>query len=64
MRRKKKLKVGMLVNVINRYTSEVMPEIYVITYNMSGGVWQISPVSDMTITRHYHTKQLVEVKCE
>ena len=64
MRRKKRLKVGMLVNIINRYTSEVMPEIYVITYNMSGGVWQVSPVSDMTITRHYHTKQLVEVKCE
>ena len=64
MRRKKNLKVGMLVNIINRYTSEVMPEIYVITYNMSGGVWQVSPVSDMTITRHYHTKQLVEVKCE
>ena len=62
MRRKKRLKVGMLVNVINRYTSEVMPEIYVITFNMSGGVWQVSPVSDMTITRHYHTKQLVEVK--
>ena len=52
----------MLVNVINRYTSEIMPEIYVITFNMSGGVWQVSPVSDMTITRHYHTKQLVEVK--
>jgi hypothetical protein len=64
MRRKKRLKVGMLVNIINRYTSEVMPEIYIITYNMSGGVWQVSPVSDMTITRHYHTKQLVEVKCE
>ena len=64
MRRKKKLKVGMLVRVINRHTSEVMPEIYVITYNMSGGVWQISPVSNMDITRHYHTKQLVEVKCE
>ena len=62
MRRKKRLKVGMLVNVINRYTSEIMPEIYVITFNMSGGVWQVSPVSDMTITRHYHTKQLVEVK--
>ena len=61
MRRKKRLKVGMLVNIINRYTSEVMPEIYVITFNMSGGVWQVSPVSDMSITRHYHTKQLVEV---
>ena len=64
MRRKKRLKVGMLVNIINRYTSEVMPEIYVITFNMSGGVWQVSPVSDMTITRHYHTKQLVEVVCK
>ena len=62
MRRKKKLKVGMLVRVINRHTSEIMPEIYVITYNMSGGVWQISPVSNMDITRHYHTKELVEVK--
>ena len=62
MRRKKRLKVGMLVKIINRYTSEVMPEIYVITFNMSGGVWQVSPVSDMTITRHFHTKQLVEVK--
>ena len=61
MRRKKNLKVGKLVRVINRYTSEVMPEIYVITFNMSGGVWQVSPVSDMSITRHYHTKQLVEV---
>ena len=64
MRRKNNLKVGKLVRVINRYTSEVMPEIYIITYYMSGGVWQISPVSDMTITRHYHTKSLKEVICE
>ena len=64
MRNKKNLKVGKLVRVINRYTSEIMPEIYIITYNMSGGVWQISPVSDMTITRHYHTKSLKEVKCK
>jgi len=64
VRRKNNLKVGKLVRVINRYTSEVMPEIYIITYYMSGGVWQISPVSDMTITRHYHTKSLKEVICE
>ena len=64
MRNKKNLKVGKLVRVINRHTSEVMPEVYIITYYMSGGVWQISPVSNMDITRHYHTKSLVEVKCE
>ena len=62
MRRKKKLKIGMLVNVINRHTSEIMPEIYVIVERVVGGLWEISPVSDMTIRRHYHTKQLVEVK--
>ena len=64
MRNKKNLKVGKLVRVINRYTSEVMPEIYIITYYMSGGVWQISPVTNMSITRHFHTKELVEVVCE
>ena len=64
MRNKKGLKVGMLVNVINRHNSEVMPEIYLITFYMSGGVWQISPVTNMSITRHFHTKQLVEVICE
>ena len=63
MRNKKGLKVGKLVRVINRYTSEVMPEVYVITFNMGEGTWQISPVTIMSITRHYHTKQLVEVVC-
>ena len=64
MRRKKNLKVGKLVRVINRYTSEVMPEIYIITYNMGEGTWQISPITNPSITRHFHTKQLVEVVCE
>ena len=64
MRRKKRLKVGLLVQVINRHNSEVMPEIYVIILKMVGGLWEISPVSDMDITRHYHTKSLKEVKCE
>ncbi len=64
MRNKKGLKVGMLVNVINRHNSEVMPEIYVIILEMVGGLWECSPVSDMTITRHYHTKSLKEVLCE
>jgi hypothetical protein len=64
MRRKKQLKVGMLVQVINRHNSEVMPEVYVIIEKMVGGLWEISPVSDMTITRHYHTKSLKEVLCE
>ena len=64
MRRKKRLKVGMLVQVINRRNSEVMPEVYVIVERMVGGLWEISPVSDMTITRHYHTKSLKEVICE
>lgn len=64
MRRKKKLKVGLLVNVINRYTSEVMPEVYVIVYSLGGGVWVISPVGDLTIERHFHTKQLKEVICK
>ena len=64
MRNKKGLKVGKLVRVINRYTSEVMPEVYVITFNMGEGTWQISPITNMSITRHYHTKQLVEVLCK
>ena len=64
MRRKKKLKVGMLVNVINRFTSEVMPEVYVIVLHLDGGVWEVSPISDLTIKRHFHTNQLVEVKCK
>ena len=62
MRNKKNLKVGKLVRVIDRYTSEVMPEIHIITYYMSGGVWQISPMSNLSMTRHYHTKSLEEVK--
>jgi len=64
MRNKKNLKIGKLVQVINRYTSEVMPEIYIITYYMGEGTWQISPITNMSITRHFHTKQLKEVKCK
>ncbi len=64
MRRKKQLRVGMLVQVINRHNSEVMPEIYVIMLKMVGGLWEVAPVSDMTISRHYHTKSLEEVICE
>ena len=64
MRNKKGLKVGMLVQVINRHNSEVMPEIYVIVEGLGDGLWECSPVSDMTITRHYHTKSLEEVICE
>ena len=62
MRNKKNLKVGKLVRVINRYTSEVMPEIYIITFYMGEGTWQISPMSNLSMTRHFHTRQLVEVK--
>jgi len=54
----------MLVQVINRHNSEVMPEVYVIVEGLGEGLWEISPVSDMTITRHYHTKSLEEVICE
>ena len=57
-------KVGGLVNVINRYTSEVMPEVYVIVYHLDEGVWGISPISDLTIRRHYYTIQLKEVICK
>ena len=64
MKNNEHLKVGMLVRVINMYTSEVMPEVYIITYDMSGNVWQISPITNMSITRHFHSKQLVEVTCE
>ena len=64
MRNKKGLKVGKLVQVINRHNSEVMPEVYVIVEGLGDGLWEISPVSDMTITRHYHTKSLEEVICE
>jgi len=64
MRRKKQLRVGMLVQVINRHNSEVMPEVYVIVEGLGEGLWEISPVSDMTISRHYHTKSLKEVICE
>ena len=64
MRRKKRLKIGMLVQVINRHTSKVMPEVYVIVEGLGEGLWEISPVSDMTITNHFHTKSLKEVICE
>ena len=64
MRNKKGLKVGMLVQVINRHNSEVMPEIYVIVEGLGDGLWELSLVSDMTISRHYHTKSLKEVICK
>ena len=64
MRNKKGLKVGMLVQVINRHNSEVMPEIYVIVEGLGDGLWEISPISDLTITKNFHTKSLKEVKCE
>ena len=64
MRRKKQLEVGLLVQVINRHTSEVMSEVYVIVEGLGEGLWEISPISDMSITRHYHIKSLKEVLCE
>ena len=64
MSNKKKIKIGKLVQVINRYTGEVMPEIYIVTFYMGEGVWHISPIMNTSITRHFHTKELVEVLCE
>ena len=64
MRRKKRLKVGLLVQVINRHNSKVMSEVHVIVEGLGEGLWEISPVSDMTITKHYHTKSLKEVVCK
>ena len=64
MPRKKGLKVGMLVQVINRHTSEVMPQVYVLVEGLGEQLWEISPVSDMSRVRYFHTKQLVEVICK
>ena len=64
MRNKKGLKVGTLVQVINRYNSEVFPEVWVIVDYLSGGLWEVSPISDLTITKNFHTKSLKEVICK
>ena len=64
MPKKKRLKVGMLVQVINRHTSEVMPQLYVLVEGLGEQLWEISPVSDMSRVKYFHTKQLKEVVCK
>ena len=64
MPKKKRLKVGMLVQVINRHTSEVMPQVYVLIEGLGEQLWETSPVSDMSRVKYFHTKQLKEVVCE
>ena len=58
MSKKKRLKVGMLVQVINRRNSEVMPQIYVLVEALGEELWEISPVSNMSRVKYFHTKQL------
>jgi hypothetical protein len=62
--KKKRLKVGMLVQVINRRNSEVMPQIYVLVEALGEELWEISPVSDMSRVKYFHTKQLKVVLCK
>jgi hypothetical protein len=62
--KKKRLKVGMLVQVINRRNSEVMPQIYVLVEALGEELWEISPVSNMSRVRYFHTKQLKVVLCK
>ena len=64
MSKKKRLKVGMLVQVINRRNSEVMPQIYVLIEALGEELWEISPVSNMSRVRYFHTKQLKVVVCK
>lgn len=64
MSKKKRLKVGMLVQVINRRNSEVMPQIYVLVEALGEELWEISPVSNMSRVRYFHTKQLKAVLCK
>ena len=64
MSKKKRLKVGMLVQVINRRNSEVMPQIYVLIEALGEELWEISPVSDMSRVKYFHTKQLKVVLCK
>ena len=66
MSKKKRLKVGMLVQVINRRNSEVMPQIYVLIEALGEELWEISPVSNMCWSRHrcFPTKQLKVVLCK
>lgn len=64
MSKKKQLKVGMLVQVINRRNSEVMPQIYVLVEALGEELWEISPVSDMSRVKYFHTKQLKVVLCK
>ena len=64
MPKKKRLKVGMLVQAINRHTSEVMPQVYVLIEGLGEQLWETSPVSDMSRVKYFHTKQLKEVVCE
>jgi hypothetical protein len=56
--KKKRLKVGMLVQVINRRNSEVMPQIYVLVEALGEEMWEISPVSNMSRVKYFHTKLL------
>ena len=58
MSKKKRLKVGMLVQVINRRNSEVMPQIYVLVEALGEELWEISPVSNMSRVKYFHTKLL------
>lgn len=58
MSKKKRLKVGMLVQVINRRNSEVMPQIYVLVEALGEEMWEISPVSNMSRVKYFHTKLL------
>jgi len=64
MSKKKRLKVGMLVQVINRRNSEVMPQIYVLIEALGEELWEISPVSNMSRVKYFHTKQLKVVLCK
>ena len=64
MSKKKRLKVGMLVQVINRRNSEVMPQIYVLVEALGEELWEISPVSNMSRVKYFHTKQLKVVLCK
>ncbi len=64
MSKKKRLKVGMLVQVINRRNSEVMPQIYVLVEALGEELWGISPVFNVSRIRCFRTKRLKVVLCK
>ena len=59
---RRKLKVGDLVNKINRWNSEVGTSIRIIIRYHGEGLWEIANVSNMDVTQFHHTLSLRRIE--